>query len=153
MFDIGWGEMVVIGVVALVAIGPKQLPGALRTAGHWVGRARRMASDFQNQFQEALREADVAEMKRQFDDAANAAQSMSTPNLFGSAKQDVEQALKIEPPAAVATTDTPAATTDTLAVSAPAPAEAFPNPPGLVAPADSAGQAAAASTPADGKSP
>src|SRR5262245_26429245 len=99
MFDIGWGEMAVIGVVALVAIGPKQLPGALRTAGHWVGRARRMASDFQSQFQEALREADVAEMKRQFDDAANAASAMSTPNLFGTAKQDLEQALKLEPPA------------------------------------------------------
>ena len=98
MFDIGWSEMVVIGVVALVAIGPKQLPGALRTAGHWVGRARRMASDFQSQFQEALREADVAEMKKQFDDAANAASAMTTPNLLGSVKQDIESALKTDTP-------------------------------------------------------
>ena len=96
MFDIGWQEFALIGVVALVAIGPKELPGALRTAGKWVGKARRMAQDFQNQFQEALREADVAEMKRQFDDAANAASQVTSGNLLGSVKDDIEGALKID---------------------------------------------------------
>jgi len=65
MFDIGWGELVVIGVVALVAIGPKELPGALRSLGHWMGKIRRMAAEFQNQFQEALREAEMADLKKQ----------------------------------------------------------------------------------------
>jgi sec-independent protein translocase protein TatB len=98
MFDIGWGEMVVIGVVALVAIGPKELPGVLRTAGTWVGKARRMAADFQNQFQEALREADIAEMKKQFDDAANAAASASPVNLLSSTVNDVKDALAVDVP-------------------------------------------------------
>ena len=64
MLDFGAGELVVIGVVALVAIGPKELPGLLRTVGQAVGRLRRMAGDFQNQFNEALREADMAEAQK-----------------------------------------------------------------------------------------
>jgi sec-independent protein translocase protein TatB len=97
-FDIGWQEIALIGGVALVVIGPKELPGALRTAGQWVGKARRMAQDFQSQFQEALREADIAEMKRQFDDAANAAQNAPT-NLLGSTAAEVKEALALEAPA------------------------------------------------------
>ena len=46
MFDIGWSEMVVIGVVALIAIGPKELPGVLRSVGQGVGKARPLAADF-----------------------------------------------------------------------------------------------------------
>src|SRR5690242_1299519 len=68
MFDIGWGELVVIGVVALIAIGPKELPGVLRMVGQWTGKIRRMASEFQGQFQEALREAEMADVKQHFDD-------------------------------------------------------------------------------------
>lgn len=64
MFDFGAGELVVIGVVALVAIGPKELPGLLRTVGQAVGRMRRMAGDFQNQFNDAMREADMAEAQK-----------------------------------------------------------------------------------------
>ena len=70
MFDIGWGELVVIGIVALIAIGPKELPGVLRSVGQWVGKIKRMASDFQGQFQEAMREAEVADLKKQFDEAS-----------------------------------------------------------------------------------
>ena len=54
MFDIGWSELVVIGVVALIAIGPKELPTVLRTLGQYMGKLRRMASEFQAQFQEAI---------------------------------------------------------------------------------------------------
>ncbi len=43
MFDIGWSELVLIGVVALIAIGPKELPGVLRSVGHWMGKICRMA--------------------------------------------------------------------------------------------------------------
>jgi sec-independent protein translocase protein TatB len=64
MFDIGWGEFVVIGTVALVVIGPKELPGVLRTVGQAVGKIRRMASEFQGQFQEALREADLDDARK-----------------------------------------------------------------------------------------
>ena len=68
MFDIGWGELLVIGVVALVAIGPKELPGVLRTVGQWTGKLRRMATEFQNQFHEAMREAELADLKKQVDE-------------------------------------------------------------------------------------
>ncbi len=98
-FDIGWTEIALIGGVALIAIGPKELPGALRTAGQWVGKARRLAQDFQNQFQEALREADIAEMKKQFDDAANAAAATPS-NLLGTTVNDVKDALALDAPPA-----------------------------------------------------
>jgi sec-independent protein translocase protein TatB len=68
MFDIGWGELLVIGIVALVAIGPKELPTVMRTIGHWMGKVRRMASEFQGQFQEALREAELEDFKKQADE-------------------------------------------------------------------------------------
>lgn len=64
MFDIGWGEFVVIGTVALVVIGPKELPGVLRTVGQTVSKLRRMAGEFQGQFQEALREADLDDARK-----------------------------------------------------------------------------------------
>jgi len=60
-FDIGWQEIALIGGVALIAIGPKELPGALRTAGQWVGKARRLAQDFQGQFQEEIRKLELEE--------------------------------------------------------------------------------------------
>jgi sec-independent protein translocase protein TatB len=68
MFDIGWGELVVIGIVALIAIGPKELPTVMRTIGKWMGKVRRMASEFQGQFQEALQEAELADLKKHAED-------------------------------------------------------------------------------------
>ena len=62
MFDIGWSEFVLIAVVALIAIGPKELPGVLRTVGQWMGKARKMAAEFQSQFQEAMKEAEMADL-------------------------------------------------------------------------------------------
>jgi len=75
MFDISWGELLLIGVVALVVIGPKELPGVLRTLGQWTGKLRRMASEFQSQFQEAMREAEMADLKKQVDEMTSQAQS------------------------------------------------------------------------------
>ena len=68
MFDIAWSEMVLIGAVALVVIGPKDLPKALRTVGQTVARVRRMASEFQGQFNEAMREAELSDLKKQVED-------------------------------------------------------------------------------------
>jgi sec-independent protein translocase protein TatB len=69
MFDIGWSELLLIGMVALIAIGPKELPGVLRTVGQWTGKVRRMAADFQGQFNEAMREAEIANLKEEIDTA------------------------------------------------------------------------------------
>jgi len=78
MFDIGWSELVVIGVVALIAIGPKELPGVLRTVGQYMGKVRRMAAEFQGQFQEAMREAEMADLKKQVDDIADTAKGFTS---------------------------------------------------------------------------
>src|SRR6187455_107621 len=96
MFDIGWGELVVIGIVALIAIGPKELPGVLRAVGQWVGKIKRMASDFQGQFQEAMREAEVADLKKQFDEASSAATNFTSgfDNPLESAKKEIEGTFK-----------------------------------------------------------
>jgi len=64
MFDFSWGEILIIGAVALIVIGPKELPAALRTVGRMVGKVKRMASEFQGQFNEALREADLDKVRK-----------------------------------------------------------------------------------------
>jgi sec-independent protein translocase protein TatB len=71
MFDISWTEFLLIGVVALIVIGPKELPAVMRTLGQYTRKIRSMAADFQNQFQEAMREADMADLKKQVDDMAS----------------------------------------------------------------------------------
>jgi len=110
MFDIGWGELVLIGVVALIVIGPKELPGTLRTLGQWMGKLRRMASEFQGQFQEAMREAELADLKKQVDDMTSQAQSYANfdpvsevRKEFESTQQQIESAIADKPQ-----TDTPA---------------------------------------------
>ena len=65
MFDIGWTELLVIAVVAIVIIGPKDLPRAMRAVGQWTGRVKRMAGDFQRQFNEAVREAELDDVKNE----------------------------------------------------------------------------------------
>jgi sec-independent protein translocase protein TatB len=65
MLDMSWGEIMVIGAVALIVIGPKDLPKALRTIGQVTGKLRRMAAEFQGQFNEAMREAELDEVKKQ----------------------------------------------------------------------------------------
>jgi sec-independent protein translocase protein TatB len=70
MFDISWSEFLLIGIVALVVIGPKELPAVMRTLGQWTRKVRTMAAEFQNQFQEAMREAEMADLKKSVDDMA-----------------------------------------------------------------------------------
>src|ERR1700749_1549922 len=96
MFDIGWSEFVLIAVVALIAIGPKELPGVLRTMGQWMGKARKMAAEFQGQFQEAMREAEMADLKDSFDEVRKAASGFSAGGLISSLEKDVSNSLRIE---------------------------------------------------------
>lgn len=69
MFDIGWTELVVIGVVALVVIGPRELPQVLRTVGAWVGKARAMAREFHSGVSEMMRESELDELKKSAESA------------------------------------------------------------------------------------
>lgn len=68
MFDIGWTEMLVIAVVMIVIVGPKELPKMLRTFGKTTAKLRTMAGDFQRQFNEAMREAELDDVKKSVDD-------------------------------------------------------------------------------------
>jgi sec-independent protein translocase protein TatB len=64
LFDLGWSEILLIGVVALVFIGPKDLPKALRVAGYWVRKARTLSREFQSSIDQMIREAELDEMRQ-----------------------------------------------------------------------------------------
>jgi sec-independent protein translocase protein TatB len=94
MFDIGWGELVVIGVIALIVIGPKELPTVLRTLGQYMAKVKRMAADFQGQFQDAMREAEIADLKKQADELTSSVSDMSNFDPMEDTKREVEQAFE-----------------------------------------------------------
>ncbi|MCK1720105.1 Sec-independent protein translocase protein TatB [Bradyrhizobium sp. 141] len=120
MFDIGWSELVLIGVVALIAIGPKELPGVLRMVGQWLGKARKMAAEFQGQFQEAMREAEMADLKKSFDEVKEAATGF---NPLTSLQKDVSDALRVD------ALDKPAETSTTTAGEPPTASSEAPTTP------------------------
>ena len=109
MFDLDAGKLVVFGIVALAVIPPKELPRVLRTVGKYVGQMRRMASDFQGQFMDAIKEADLESVKKEimaindeaskidtsFDPASlmrdNITKAVETPTVY--------ETVKAEPPA------------------------------------------------------
>src|ERR687885_263338 len=64
LFDIGWPELLLIGVVALVVIGPKDLPRALKVAGYWVRKARTLSREFQSSIDQMIREAELEEIRQ-----------------------------------------------------------------------------------------
>jgi sec-independent protein translocase protein TatB len=70
MFDLAWSHLLLIGVVALLVIGPKDLPRALRTVGVWVGRARTIAREFQGSLDQMIREAELEEVRKEVEQAA-----------------------------------------------------------------------------------
>src|SRR5689334_18414063 len=71
MFDFAWSELAVIAVVALVVIGPKDLPRVMRTVGQWTRRARAIAREFQGSLDQMVREAELDEVKRHIDRASS----------------------------------------------------------------------------------
>ncbi|MEM5584797.1 MULTISPECIES: Sec-independent protein translocase protein TatB [unclassified Roseibium] len=88
MFDIGWTELLVIACVAIIVVGPKDLPRMLRSLGQTMGQLRRMSREFQSTFNDALREAekqaDISDMKKQVEEAANF-------NPLGDIKKSIEE--------------------------------------------------------------
>jgi sec-independent protein translocase protein TatB len=128
MFDFSWSEILVIGIVALVVIGPKELPGVLRTLGQWMAKVRRMAGEFQSQFQDALREAELADLKKEVDDMATQASRYSSFDPLADvhkemdkAQQEVESALAGTPAAEAKPASDPAATAPEGETAASAP--------------------------------
>lgn len=66
MFDIGIGELLVVLIVAVVVIGPKDLPLAMRTAGRWIGKVRRVSAHFRSGIDAMVREAELEEMEKKW---------------------------------------------------------------------------------------
>jgi len=77
MFDIGWSELLLIGGVAVVVLKPKDLPDAMRSIGRSMTKLRRMAGEFQGQFNQALREANLEDVKKDFDSIRQATSAMA----------------------------------------------------------------------------
>jgi sec-independent protein translocase protein TatB len=92
MFDFSWSELLLIGIVALVVIGPKELPGVLRTLGQWMSKVRRMAGEFQNQFHDAMREAELADLKREVDEMKVQASKYANFDPLTDVRKDMEAA-------------------------------------------------------------
>lgn len=112
MLDIGWTELVVIAIVLIVVVGPKDLPPMLRAFGRMTAKMRGMASDFRQQFDEALREADLDEVRKTISDAqslnpANALRDAINPlrQMGNDIKADLQKAATPDQPATPSSVD------------------------------------------------
>ncbi|WP_077961351.1 Sec-independent protein translocase protein TatB [Ensifer adhaerens] len=112
MLDIGWTELVVIAIVLIVVVGPKDLPPMLRAFGRMTAKMRGMASDFRQQFDEALREADLEEVRKTISDAqslnpANALRDAINPlrQMGNDIKADLQKAATPDVPATPSSVD------------------------------------------------
>jgi sec-independent protein translocase protein TatB len=150
MFDIGWTELLVIAVVLIVVVGPKDLPPMLRAFGKMTSRARKVAGEFRAQFDEALREAELDDVRRTISDAqklnpVNSLREAMNPlrQMGNEIKADLQNATRVDTPAepdAENKTEVPPAE-----VSAPAPSLGVPEtPPVVPVPTASAPQPVAA---------
>ncbi|WP_020178457.1 Sec-independent protein translocase protein TatB [Methylopila sp. M107] len=93
MFDIAWSEFLVVAVVALVVVGPRDLPGLLRTVGKTVASLRRMAGEFQSQFNEAMREAELDDLKNEVTGLKDKASKLVGASPFQIARDELKNAL------------------------------------------------------------
>lgn len=114
MFDVGASEMLMIIIVAVVVIGPKDMPMALRTAGRWIGKMRRISGHFRSGIDTMVREAELEEMERKWRQQ-NEAIMKSHPQL---ASSDPLTGAEMAPhptsaEAALATLDAPSASSGT----------------------------------------
>ncbi|WP_268967203.1 Sec-independent protein translocase protein TatB [Zavarzinia marina] len=77
MFDLAWSEILLVGVIALIVVGPKDLPDLLRTVGQWVRRARSMAAGFQSTFDQMMRDEELAKTKRDLENSMSGTPSLN----------------------------------------------------------------------------
>ena len=140
MFDLDISKMIIVGIVALAVIPPKDLPRVMRTVGQTVGKMRRMASEFQGQFMEAMREvereADLESVKKEFQAINDQAKIDTSFDPVGMMRDDITKAVepRIEAGAAqIAAPETgkpeiaePEIGVSEVALTGPAPAEASP---------------------------
>jgi sec-independent protein translocase protein TatB len=108
MFDLDISKMIIVGIVALAVIPPKDLPRVMRTVGQTIGKMRRMASEFQGQFMEAMREvereADLDSVKKEFQAISDQAKVETHFDPVGMMREDMTKAVEnsATPPAVAA---------------------------------------------------
>lgn len=136
MFDMSWGEIMVIGGVALIVIGPKDLPKALRTVGQMTTKVRRMASEFQSQFTEAMREAELEDVRKEVEglnrDVASATASSFNP--LQTIRDEIRGAVETKPAYGASTASTAGPDARLLPVEEVGPDHHVQSIPGEVAP-------------------
>lgn len=111
MFDIGWSELLIIGIVTLLFVGPKDLPVFLRTIGRYIGAIKKQAGEFRAQFDEALRETELDQLRKDVVGMKNEVEKSvrdvgrQVEDDFAEVRRDVEGATKpqLEKPSAKAT--------------------------------------------------
>ena len=94
MFDIGWQELFIIAVLAIIVVGPKDLPGALRTVTKWLRKARTVAREFQSGIDDMVRDAELDDVKKQLEGAADYDISKEIENTIdptGALAADIEE--------------------------------------------------------------
>ena len=150
MFDLAWSHILLIGVVALLVIGPKDLPRVLRTVGFWVGRARSVAREFQSSLDQMIREAELEEVRKQVETATTLDLDHTIANTIdpgGELKDSLAETTLADAPSPAPAEPAPAAAdapSETTAETAPPPpAETAPP-----APEPAAAQEPAAAPPA-----
>jgi sec-independent protein translocase protein TatB len=103
MFDITSSKLLILGIVALLVIGPKDLPALLRTIGKYVGIIKRHAADFRAQFDEAIRESELDQLKKDVEKLGAEAETTmheaehSVGKELADARQDMDAALAADP--------------------------------------------------------
>jgi len=117
LFDIGWPELMLIGIVALVVIGPKDLPRALRVAGFWVRKARTLSREFQGSIDQMIREAELEEVRQ---DLKKATEFDLENEIRNTVDPKGELAESINPPDLPDYFEEPGAATPAVAEEAPA---------------------------------
>jgi len=122
MFEFDAGKLVIIGIVALIVIGPKELPRVLRQAGQAMAKLRRMAAEFQGQFMEAMREAELTDIKEEATKLAASARIDAGFNPIADLRSELTRA--IEGPASAAAAPPTAEAAAGEALAPPVPAEA-----------------------------
>ena len=97
--DLSWSHMLLVLVIALVVVGPKDLPKVMREMGRWAAKARAMADQFRRSFDEMARQSDLDELRKELDELRNV-------RPFAEAEEAMSKAL--QPPAMVSMSQTPA---------------------------------------------
>src|ERR1700732_88866 len=92
MFDFDAGKFIIIGIVALVVIGPKELPRVMRQAGQAAAKMRRMAAEFRGQFMDAMREAGIDDIKADVAKLAESAKADAGTDPLAQIKAELTQA-------------------------------------------------------------